>query len=303
MNSTSSVMQIGYARVSTQDQNPALQTDALKKAGCRKIFVEKASGAKSDRVELQRLLDQVRQGDVIVVWKLDRLGRSLKHLVEIVGDLIEKGVGLKSLQDPIDTTTSQGRLIFNIFASLAEFERDLIRERTQAGLAAARARGRLGGRPKGLSAEAGRKAVAAAALYREGKLSANEIARNLALSKATLYSYLRHQGVEIGPYCKGGNKPAITKVELWLRVEGNNKYVRGMKRVRQEIEDRLLAVHHMTKSKKDGWEYVISVEHRTDEELDKIMYEVLREASDIAEARMCFIETEAHAVDDPERSW
>ncbi len=136
----------------------------------------------------------------MVVWKLDRLGRSLNHLVSVVSSLMEKKVGLKSRQDPIDTTTSQGRLVFNLFASLAEFERDVIRERTQAGLAAARARGRKGGRPKGLSDEAEKKARAAEALYKEGQLSANEIAQNLGISKATLYKYLRHRGVPIGPY-------------------------------------------------------------------------------------------------------
>ena len=144
----------------------------------------------------------MRAKDVVVVWKLDRLGRSLKHLVSVVSALMEKGVGLKSLHDPIDTTTSQGRLIFNLFASLAEFERDLISERTQAGLAAARARGRNGGRPSGLSDAAKKKARAAEALYKEGELSANEIAQNLGISKATLYKYLRYRGVTVGPYRK-----------------------------------------------------------------------------------------------------
>ncbi len=191
-------MIIGYARVSTSDQNLDSQIDALKEAGCEKLFLEKASGAKVDRVELQRLLDHVRRGDVVVVWKLDRLGRSLKHLVEVVAWLNEHGVGLRSLSDPIDTTSAQGKLVFNIFASLAEFERELIRERTQAGLAAARARGRMGGRPRGLSEEAKRKAVAAASLYREGRLSIREITENLSISKRTLYKYLRIEGVEIG---------------------------------------------------------------------------------------------------------
>lgn len=195
-------MKFGYARISTTDQNLDLQIDALKKEGCEKIFQETVSGAKTERIELNRLLEQVRQGDVIVVWKLDRLGRSLKHLVSLVSVLIDKGVGLKSLNDPIDTTSSQGRLIFNLFASLAEFERDLIRERTQAGLQAARARGRKGGRPKGLSAAAEKKAIAAEALYKEGRLSVGEITENLDISKATLYSYLRHRGVEIGSYRK-----------------------------------------------------------------------------------------------------
>lgn len=191
-------MKIGYARVSTGDQNLDLQIDALKQAGCERVFEEKVSGAKSDRRELERLLDQARPGDVVVIWKLDRLGRSLKHLVELVSQLNERRIGLQSINDPIDTTNAQGKLIFNIFASLAEFERDLIAERTRAGLQSARARGRVGGRPKGLTSDAELKAVAAEALYREGKLSVVEIANNLSISKATLYKYLRHRGVEIG---------------------------------------------------------------------------------------------------------
>lgn len=191
-------MKFGYARVSTREQTLNMQVDALRQEGCEKIFSEIASGAKSDRPELAKMLEHVRKDDVIVIWKLDRLGRSLKDLVILVGDLMERGVGLRSLNDPVDTTTSQGRLIFNIFASLAEFERDLTRERTMAGLEAARARGRKGGRPKGLSAQAKKTAIAAASLYREGKLSVAEIAKNLDISKATLYRYLRHEGVPIG---------------------------------------------------------------------------------------------------------
>ena len=191
-------MVFGYARVSTTDQNPDLQFDALEKAGYDRIYTDKASGAKTDRPQFCRLLEQVREGDVILIWKLDRLGRSLRHLLEVVDLLNEKKVGLKSLTDPIDTTTSQGKLVFNIFASLAEFERDLIRERTKAGLEAARARGRVGGRPKGLSAEGKRNAIAAAALYREGKHSIKQICETLSISTATLYKYLRLQGVKIG---------------------------------------------------------------------------------------------------------
>lgn len=191
-------MKFGYARVSTNDQSPDLQIDQLKQAGCDEILEETASGAKTTRPMLDRLLENVRPGDTIVIWKLDRLGRSLGHLVELVNTLMERQVGLISLQDPINTTTAQGRLIFNIFASLAEFERDLIIERTQAGLAAARARGRIGGRPKGLSDAAKKKAIAAEALYVKGELSVNEIADNLGISKVTLYRYLRYRGVAIG---------------------------------------------------------------------------------------------------------
>ena len=148
-------MKIGYARVSTKDQNLGLQIDALTKAGCEKIYQDIASGARSERPALNEMIHNLRPGDVLVIWKLDRLGRSLNHLISLVNDLMEKKIGLQSLHDPIDTTTAQGRLSFNLFASLAEFERDLIRERTQAGLSAARARGRNGGRPKGIPQKAG----------------------------------------------------------------------------------------------------------------------------------------------------
>ena len=184
-------MIFGYARVSTTDQNPDLQFDALKQAGYDRLFTDKASGAKADRPQYLLMLDQIRPGDTILIWKLDRLGRSLRHLLDLVDIFNEKDVGLKSLTDPIDTTTSRGKLIFNIFASLAEFERDLIRERTMAGLAAARARGRIGGRPKGLSPEGKRNAIAAASLYREGNHTIPEICEALSISKSSFYRYLR----------------------------------------------------------------------------------------------------------------
>ena len=191
-------MILGYARVSTRDQNVALQVDALRAAGCAKVLTEVASGARTDRPVLARLLEDARQGDEVVIWKLDRLGRSLPHLVETVNALSARGIGLKSLNDPIDTTTPQGRLVFNLFASLAEFEKDLIRERTHAGLSAARARGRKGGRPKGLPQKALSTASAAETLYREGKLTTQQIADQLHISKSTLYAYLRYRGVQVG---------------------------------------------------------------------------------------------------------
>ena len=141
-------MIIGYARVSTEDQNLDLQLDALKEAGCKKIFQDKISGVKEDRDGLLQVLDIVRPGDTLVVWKLDRLGRSLQHLISVVDDLKEKDIFFRSLKENLDTSSSTGKLIFHIFGALAEFERDIIRERTMAGLAAARARGRVGGRPK-----------------------------------------------------------------------------------------------------------------------------------------------------------
>lgn len=191
-------MKIGYARVSTKDQSLNLQIDALKKAGCQKIYSEQISGAKSDRSQLQEMISHLREGDIVIVWKLDRLGRSLRDLVNLVSKFQESGIGFLSLQDNIDTTTPTGKLTFHIFAALAEFERDIISSRTKAGLEAARARGRKGGRPKGLSKKAQDKARLAESLYIEKERSISEICDHLHVSKATLYKYLRSRGVKIG---------------------------------------------------------------------------------------------------------
>ncbi len=197
-------MIIGYARVSTKDQNLALQIDALEKAGCDKenIFQEKVSGSKANRPELKKMIGQLRKGDVVVIWKLDRLGRSLRDLVNLVTEIQAKGAELKSLNDQIDTTTAHGKLTFHLFAALSEFERDIISERTRAGLESARARGRKGGRPKGLSKEAKDKAIVAETLYKQGQMSINEICDHLSISRSTLYKYLRYQRVKISMYNK-----------------------------------------------------------------------------------------------------
>ena len=192
-------MKIGYARVSTADQNLSLQIEALKEEGCDKVYEEYISGAKSERPELNKMLDTIREGDQVIIWKLDRLGRSLKHLIELVELFNSKNVSLKCINDPIDTSTNQGKLIFNIFASLAEFERGLIKERTMAGLKEARKRGRLGGRPKGLSDQAKKNASYAAKLYKEEKeMSIQEMCKRVGVSRATLYNYLRYEGIRIG---------------------------------------------------------------------------------------------------------
>jgi DNA invertase Pin-like site-specific DNA recombinase len=180
-------MLIGYARVSTNDQNPELQLDALQQAGCEKIFTEKASGAQRDRPELQAALNYMRSGDTLVVWKLDRLARSLRQLIETVEDLEAQQIGFKSLTETIDTTTSGGKLIFHIFAALAEFERSIIRERTRAGLESAKARGRIGGRPPSLS----EKDIAAAkAMLRDPNISMEDVAQHLGVSPSTIYRYI-----------------------------------------------------------------------------------------------------------------
>jgi len=182
-------MLVGYARVSTDDQNLDLQKDALHKAGCGRIFEEKRSGGTIQREELHRALDMLRAGDTLAVWRLDRLGRSLKHLLEIVANLEEKGIGFRSLTENIDTTTSTGKLIFHIFGALSEFERNLIKERTAAGLAAARARGRLGGRPKALTRD---QVTMAISLYNEKKHSIASICKILQITKPTLYKYIKN---------------------------------------------------------------------------------------------------------------
>ena len=184
-------MLIGYARVSTHEQTLDLQQDALKEAGCQQIYTDTASGAQTERKGLQEALQYLRKGDVLVVWRLDRLGRSLKHLIETITVLEERSIGFKSLSESIDTTTSGGKLVFHVFGALAEFERDLIRERTKAGLAAARARGRQGGRPKASSLNTAKKVALAQSLYEDKSNSIADICSTLRVSRSTLYRYLK----------------------------------------------------------------------------------------------------------------
>src|SRR5437763_1901671 len=184
-------MYVGYARVSTQDQTLNLQQDALEKIGCRKIFTDTASGAKAERKGLEEALEYVREGDTLVVWRLDRLGRSLKDLIDTITNLNNRNIGFKSIQENIDTTTSGGKLVFHIFGALAEFERDIIRERTNAGLAAARARGRLGGRPKATTLNTPKKITLAQSLYNDKSNTIDEICKTLNISRATLYRYIK----------------------------------------------------------------------------------------------------------------
>ena len=186
-------MLVGYARVSTRDQNPDLQLDALSEAGCGKIFTEQRSGARRDRPELAKALGYVRAGDVLVVWKLDRLARSLRQLIETVGRLEEAEIGFRSLTEAIDTTPPGGRLVFHIFGSLSEFEREIVRERTIAGLDAARARGRTGGRPAKLGAK---EVEAAKAMLSGSGLTFAEVCKQLGVGRSTLYRHLRDAGWE-----------------------------------------------------------------------------------------------------------
>ena len=181
-------MLAGYARISTGEQTLDLQLDALTAAGCDRIFRDTASGAKSDRPGLTQALDHLRAGDTLVVWRLDRLGRSLQHLITTLTDLDQRGIGFRSLTESIDTTTAGGKLIFHIFVALAEFERDLIHERTHAGLAAARARGKTGGRPKAFATPA--QLAMAKTLFADTSRSIPDICKTLGVSRSTLYRYV-----------------------------------------------------------------------------------------------------------------
>ena len=183
-------MKIGYARVSTHDQNLDLQKDALEKAGCEKIYLDEISGTVAKREGLEKAKEILRKGDVLIVWRLDRLGRSIRDLIDWVTRLEEEGIGFKSLQESIDTTTSSGKLVFHIFAALAEFERNLIRERTNAGLAAARARGRLGGRKKALNVKERRRAVET---YQRKNHTVRQICEMMNITKPTLYAYIKEE--------------------------------------------------------------------------------------------------------------
>jgi Resolvase, N terminal domain len=221
---------------------------------------------------------------------------------------------LLSLNDPIDTTSAQGRLVFNLFASLAEFERELIRERTLAGLSAARARGRVGGRPKGLSPQAQATAMAAETLYRERRMGVAGIAQKLHLSKSTLYSYLRHRGVEIGPYEKPmplrpdptrmaqatTREPKVATILLTLRIGNNSKFVRGKKRTLDHIESFYLKEYE-AKRRPNG-DYELQISYVSDQDLDTSVNEMLNAIANDAEDRHCFSESEAH-LEGTDRYW
>lgn len=189
-------MLIGYARVSTEEQTLDLQRDALTAAGCGRIFTDTLSGATAERPGLGQALDQLRAGDTLVVWRLDRLGRSLRHLIDAVTALEQRGVGFRSLTESIDTTSPGGKLIFHIFGALAEFERDLIRERTQAGLRAARARGRTGGHPRVPGFADPRQLALARKLYAERGTPVADLCRMFKVSRATFYRYVGTAGPE-----------------------------------------------------------------------------------------------------------
>lgn len=184
-------MKIGYARVSTRDQSLDMQVEALQNSGCEKIYQEKISGSTKDRPELAKLLEHLREGDTLIVWRLDRLGRSLKNIIDLVLDLSQKKVNIKGLTDGVDTGTTNGRLFLNFMASFAEYERELIKERTKAGLSAARTKGRMGGRPKGMKPEAIAKIKILRSLCQDTSKQPKEIYEPLGITRPSFYRYIK----------------------------------------------------------------------------------------------------------------
>jgi len=293
-------MNIGYARVSTKEQNLDLQKDALKKAGCVEIFEEKVSGAGKERPQLDKLVEQLRKGDVLTIWKLDRLGRSIKDLIQLVNKIQDKGAELKSLNDHIDTTTPHGKLTFHMFAALAEFERDIIRERTLAGLATARARGRVGGRPPGLSQKNQHVAIIAQRLYEEGQKTVTEICRELSIARPTLYSYLRYRGVEIG---KHRSKIRLLKAELWLLLQSNNKNKKSSKKGIEAIEFFILQKFKGKADKKNKGIYQLTIPHQSTKELNLTVKQIIRDIRNTGDLHNCSVELSLRALDKSEKSW
>lgn len=287
--------------MSTREQNLELQIDALKKAGCEEVYEEKVSGAGKERPELIKLIEQLRTGDILMVWKLDRLGRSIKYLIQIINQIQDKGVGLKSLNDQhIDTTSAQGKLIFYLFAALAEFERDMIRERTLAGLAAARERGRTGGRPKGLSQKNQHTAIIAERLYEEGEKTTAEICEELSISRMSLYNYLRHRGVEIGAHRK---KMRFLKAELWLNIENNSSFVKSKKKSREAIEFFILKKTNFKKDRNRDSIYNLAIPYQSDAELDLLVKQILKDIHHTVELNNCSVEASIRALDESEKYW
>ncbi len=227
---------------------------------------------------------------------MDRLGRSIKHLIELVNHFNELGIGFKSLQENIDTTTSSGKLIFHIFASLAEFERDLISERTQAGLKSARSRGRLGGRPKSMDDT---KLKLAVEMMKDVSIPVKKVCDTLNVSKSTLYRYLRTKEAKI---LKEKKDPKEIKLNLHLRVERNSKFVRGMKKSRKEIERYCLAQYDPAQEDPYSWEYTLTIPYTTEKELDDIIYEIYDEMESIADSNHCWTEASIGTLDG-EKSW
>jgi DNA invertase Pin-like site-specific DNA recombinase len=274
----------GYARVSTQQQDLIRQIDMLQNFNCTEILTEKMSGTKSDRPELNRLKDKIRFGDTLVVESFSRLGRSTKDLIEIVEYFENKGVKLISIKEQFDTNTPQGKLMLTVFQAFSQFERDLIAQRTQEGLESARARGRVGGRPRVKNSFIER----ALKLYDSKEYSIQEIVNMTGISQATLYRYIR-KNKQIEKDEKNKQQTAI--IRMLLRVENNNKLVRGKGKVRKNIKSFLISQYNM--EQRSG-EYIFYVPYNTIPELEQKVDSIIREIHFEADLQNCFTELDVY---------
>ena len=277
----------GYVKESIRQEDLIYQLDILKGYKCKEIITEKTSATKAERPELDRLKDKVKSGDTIVIESFSRLGRSTKDLIELVDYFVNNGVNLISIKENFDTSTDMGKIMLSTFQAFGQFERDLITRRTREGLINARAIGRKGGRPRVKNNNVEK----ALELYNSKAYSISEIVEISGISQATLYRYKKAEAQD--------NKPdaeieKTAKINMYLRVENNSKFVRGKKKVRENIERYLINHYNMRKLTNNNWDYTLYVKYKTIDELTKEVYDILRELSDEAEWRNCFIEDDTN---------
>ncbi|AOU50693.1 recombinase family protein [Legionella pneumophila] len=279
---------VGYARVSTIDQNLDIQLAALKSAGCKKIFSEKKSGtSKKDRTALDECMEYIREGDTLVVTRIDRLTRSILDLQTLLHYLKDKEINLKALEQPVDTSNASGKFFLDMLGVFAEFETNLRRERQLEGIERAKREGKY----KGRKPTARSKTDEVMKLINQG-YTRTAIAKKLNMGIASVYRILKTHRQDNPektiPGSQGTQKIAV--VEVWLRVENNNKFVRGKNESRRQIEQYCFSSFDMVKKDKDGWEYILKVPYTNDKDLDKTLYDVMHEAESIADCRNGFTE-------------
>lgn len=284
---------VGYARVSSTGQSLEVQLEKLNQAKCDRIYQEKRSGRTADRPEFQACMNYLREGDTLIITRLDRLARSVVHLAQLAKRFQHEGIDLLVVDQNIDTSTSTGRLMFNMLASIAEFENDLRTERQAEGIAKAKENGVKFGRPAKLT-KAKREAIYS---RRMAGATIGQLAKEFRLGEATIYRAL-------SAVKQSDSVPVLktTKVILWLQVENNNKFVRGKGKSRQHIEDYILAEHDAKKLEKDGWEYELTFQYADDEDLERQIYDLSAEMSHEADLRNGFVECSFTEVG-TDRSW
>lgn len=284
---------VGYARVSSTGQSLEVQLDKLSQAECDRIYQEKRSGRTADRPEFQACMNYLREGDTLIITRLDRLARSVVHLAQLAKRFQQESIDMLVVDQNIDTSTSTGRLMFNMLASIAEFENDLRTERQAEGIAKAKENGVKFGRPSKLT-DAKREEIYS---RRMAGATIGQLAKEFRLGEATIYRAL-------SAVKQSNSEPALktTKVILWLQVENNSKFVRGKGKSRQHIEDYILAEHDAKKLEKDGWEYELTFQYTDDEDLERQVYDLSAEMSHEADLRNDFVEYSFTEVE-TDRSW